>query len=205
MGWSRSRSRGITPDQVGAPAALPDAALAAAAQRDPRAFIALYERYVDRVYAYCHARLGGREAAEDATGEVFTKALAAIGRYEDVLFAAWLFRIAHNVVIDSRRRASSLPLDLAGDRPDPARGPDEAAIAATERAALAAALARLPLDERAVVELPYAGWTGEEIAAQLGRSPAAVKQLRFRAMKRLRALLSPAVPQPEEARNARTS
>jgi DNA-directed RNA polymerase specialized sigma24 family protein len=50
--------------------------------------------------------------------------------------------------------------------------------------------------------MPYAGWSTEEIAAQLGRSPAAVKQLRFRAMKRLRALLTQPELSPEEARDA---
>ncbi len=176
--------------------------LVAAAQADPGAFVALYERYVDRIYGYCHARLGSREAAEDATSEVFTRALAAIGRYEDSLFAAWLFRIAHNVVIDSHRRRPVAPLDAAEARPDPARGPDEAAIGRAECAAVQAALAALPADERATVELPYAGWSGEEIAARLGRSPAAVKQLRYRAMGRLRTLLARAGHAPEEAHDA---
>ena len=65
-----------------------------------------------------------------------------------------------------------------------------------------AALAALPPNERATVELPYAGWSSDEIAAQLGRSPAAVKQLRYRAMQRLRTTLARAGHAPEEAHDA---
>lgn len=202
MGWSSGRSRAAVPQQCDGPTTPTDAALVTAAQADPCAFVALYERYVDRIYGYCHARLDNLEAAEDATREVFTRALAALGRYRDILFAAWLFRIAHNVVVDAQRRRPAALLAEANDRPDPARGPDEAAIGEAERAAVQAALAALPADERAVIELPYAGWSGEEIAAQLGRSPDAVKQLRYRAMRRLRISLSRAGHAPEEARDA---
>jgi len=202
MHWAPGRSRAAPPGRCVGPDTPADAALVAAAQADPRAFVALYERYVDRVYGYCHARLGDREAAEDATSEVFTRALAALGRYQDGLFAAWLFRIAHNVVVDARRRRPVAPPAASDDHPDPARGPAEAAIATSERAAVQRALAALPDDERAAIELAQAGWSGAAIAAQLGRSPSAVKQLRYRAMGRLRASLTRAGHAPEEARDA---
>jgi len=190
VGWSAGRARGAVGRDAVVSDAPSDAALVVAACGDRGAFIALYERYVGRIYAYCLARLGDREAAEDATSKVFIKALAALGRYEDVLFADWIFRIAHNVVVDARRRRLVGPLPATDERPDPTRGPDEALCARAEGAAVQAALCALAADERAVIELPYAGWSGEEIAARLGRSPEAVKQLRYRAMGRLRALLT---------------
>jgi len=167
-----------------------DAALVARAQADPRAFAPLYERYVDPVYRYCYRRVGSREAAEDATALVFTKALAALPAYRAGSFAGWLFAIAHNVVADvHRRRRPEGPLAAAGDPPDREPGPEEAAIAADERRSVRALLARLPEDQRRVVELRLAGLTGAEIAAALGRSVAAVKMLQLRAMTRLRAEL----------------
>lgn len=188
MTWSRSRSpiggHPVTADEPD------DAALVAAAKEDLRAFTALYERYVDRVYRYCYSRLGNKEQAEDATSEVFLKAVAALHRYQDVLFAAWLFRIAHNVVVDVYRRRPSVPLEGAEDRPDPARTPESLAVAQSEREIVRAALAQLTADERAVVELPYAGWSGKQIAEALDRTPNAVKTLRYRALRRLRVLLS---------------
>jgi RNA polymerase sigma-70 factor (ECF subfamily) len=164
-----------------------------AARVDPRAFAALYDRYVGPVYGYCYTRLGDREAAEDATSEVFVKALAALGGYRDRTFAAWLFRIAHNVVADvHRRRRPTEPLAAAGETPDPARTPEELAIGRLEHEALRAALAGLPDDQRAAIECQLAGWSGQQTAEALGRSPDAVKMLRFRAHARLRKALGQA-------------
>lgn len=163
----------------------------AAAQRDRRAFAPLYRRYVGPVYRYCHARLGNREAAEDATGEIFAKALTALPAYRERAFVAWLFRIAHNVVVDTHRRArTSAPLDAAAEQPDPARTPEELTLARADTDALWAAIGTLPDGQRATVELQLIGWNDGQIAAALDRSPAAVRMLRLRALGRLRAFLT---------------
>ena len=92
-----------------------DAALAVRARVDREAFAALYARYVDPVYRYSLSRLGDREAAEDATSQVFVHALAALPRYrEQGSFRSWLFAIAHNVVTDAGRRAGRAN-SLGGD------------------------------------------------------------------------------------------
>ena len=170
-----------------------EAALVAAARADPRAFAPLYERYVGPVYGYCQLRLGEREAAEDATSDIFVKALAELGGYRDGSFPAWLFRIAHNVVVDHQRRRRPLaPLAAAGERPDPSPDRADPATTSAERAAVRAALDLLPADQRAAVELGHAGWSGRQIGAALGKSPEAVKMLRFRAVNTLRAVLSDA-------------
>ena len=69
MVWLARQSRVTSPRQTAADVPT-DAALVAAAQADPRAFLALYERYADRIYGYCHARLGSKEAAEDAKAKL---------------------------------------------------------------------------------------------------------------------------------------
>jgi len=169
----------------------PDAALAARAAADPEAFGALYDRYAPRVYRYCLARLGSREAAEDATGQTFAAALAALPRYrERGSFRAWLFAIAHNAVADAGRRGGRLVGEIGEERADAGPSPEEAAIAADEVRALRAALAGLPADQRRAVELRLAGLSGTEVAEAMGRSHNAVKLLQFRAIARLRALLS---------------
>ncbi|MGH2560993.1 MAG: RNA polymerase sigma factor [Thermomicrobiales bacterium] len=185
-----------------------DRELAAAARRDPQAFALLYRRYVDPVYRYCYRRLGSKEAAEDATSQVFTKALAAIPsfRTDAGSFRSWLFTIAHNVVVDSYKgRMSPAPLDAAQEMADGTREhlPDEAALVAADRRAVWGVLARLPPDQRAIVEPRLAGHTGPEIAAILGRSLASVKFAQFRAYGRLREMLG--VPaQEQEMRDAQT-
>lgn len=97
-----------------------DASLIAAARADPRAFAPLYDRYFQPIYRYCYVRLADREAAEDATSEIFFKALNGLSGYRDGLVAAWLFRIAHNVIVDiHRRRRSVEPLETATPFIDP--------------------------------------------------------------------------------------
>lgn len=168
-----------------------DAVLVTCAQADPRAFTALYQRYLGPVYRYCFVRLGNREAAEDAAGEVFLKALAALSDYRDGIFAAWLFRIAHNVVADvHRRRRVTEPIEAAGEPPDLTPTPEDTTLVRAERQALRLALARLPDEQRTVVQLQLAGWSHQDIASALGKTPAAVKMLRFRALGRLRTLLT---------------
>lgn len=167
-----------------------DAELVARARGDPLAFAPLYERYLDPIYRYCFRRLGGREAAEDATAAVFAKALAALPAYRDGSFRAWLFTIAHNVVADGhrrRRRRPEAPLEAAGDPPDRSPTPEEVALANDARRSARALLLSLPADQRRVLELRLAGLSGAEIATALGRSVAAVKMLQLRAMTRLRA------------------
>jgi RNA polymerase sigma-70 factor (ECF subfamily) len=184
----------------GAPGEPGDTALVRSAQADPRAFAVLYDRYFGPVYRYCYVRLGERPAAEDATSEVFLKALAGLDAYRDGRFAAWIFRIAHNVVVDAyRRRRPVAPLDALDEWPDGEPTPEEASIARAERELLRAALAELPDDQRAAVELHLAGWSGEQIASALGRSAPAIRMLRFRALARLRRRLGESEPESREA------
>jgi RNA polymerase sigma-70 factor (ECF subfamily) len=169
-----------------------DAALVAAARRDRAAFAPLYLRYVDPVFRYCLRRLGSWEAAEDATAQVFTKALAALPGYRESgsSFRSWLFAIAHNVLVDAGRSArphdmldESLPLT------DPGTGPEEAALAAEGQREVQLLLAIVPPDQRRVLELRLAGLTTAEIAQALGLSPGAVRASQYRAAKRLRLVM----------------
>jgi RNA polymerase sigma-70 factor (ECF subfamily) len=177
-----------------------DAELVARAREDRAEFGLLYARYVGSIYRYCYRALGSREAAEDATSQTFTAALAALPRYREGSFRGWLFAIARNAVADTRRRRPALPFETARTMPDVSPNPEEQAVAAEARANLRAALARLTPDQRDVVELRLAGLTGPEIARALGRRPEAVKSTQFRAYGRLRELLGSG---PEEESHAR--
>lgn len=165
-----------------------DAALVAAARANRQAFQPLYERYVQPIYRYCYVRLGNREAAEDATSEVFAKALAGLGGYRGGLFLAWLYAIARGVVIDTQRRerraGRSLPLATADWLADPAQQPGDEAIM------LRAAIAALPEDLRTTIELQLAGWTSEQAGAALGKSASAVRMARARALDQMRDILT---------------
>jgi RNA polymerase sigma factor (sigma-70 family) len=170
-----------------------DATLAARAAGDPAAFAPLYARYIRPIYRYCYRRLGTHEAAEDATSQTFVKALGAIGQFEDQRegsFRAWIFTIADRVVTDVyRRRRPDADLAAAAEVVDGHLGPEDLAVAHEERRRVQALLAALPEEQRRVVLLRLAGLNGPEIAAVLGRHPAAVKSTQFRAYTRLRRLL----------------
>jgi RNA polymerase sigma-70 factor (ECF subfamily) len=156
-----------------------------AAKADPRRFGELYERNVDRVYAFVTRRTRDRGEAEDVTAEVFHHALANLARFEwrGVPFAAWLLQIARNAVADRWQRA-------ARERGEPAPEPSDAGGPADvdRRAMLAELVERLPGDQRRVVVLRFVEQRSvREIARDLGRTEGAVKQLQFRALATLRA------------------
>lgn len=163
----------------------------ARARADRRAFAPLYARYLDQVYRYCYRRLGSREAAEDATSEVFYKALAALHGYRDGSFAGWLMAIARNVTTDVLRcPRPEEPLQPEYDPPDGTATPEQMTLVAEEQRSLRRLMARLPDDQRTVLELRLAGLTGAEIATALGRSLGAVKMLQHRAVVQLREYLA---------------
>ncbi len=164
-----------------------DRQLIEAAQRDPRRFAELYELHFDRVYAFIVRRVRNREEAEDLTSEVFHQALANLPRFEwrGVPFLAWLLRMAANAIIDRWHATSKEQFDPRADVED------QAALAEVEqRAMLFQLVDGLPPDQRRVILDRFVERRStREIAAALGRSEGAVKQLQFRAIENLRARL----------------
>jgi RNA polymerase sigma-70 factor (ECF subfamily) len=170
--------------------ATPDEAIVALALHDRHAFAILYDRYADAVYRYCYGRLQSREAAEDATSIAFSRALAALPTQRGPSFRAWLFSIAHNVLINLQRDTPrERPLAMIVDLADPGPPLEDLVLTEERRCSVRAALTRLPERQRRVVELRLAGLTGPEIAAVLGRSHDAVRSEQRRALAALRELL----------------
>jgi RNA polymerase sigma-70 factor (ECF subfamily) len=160
--------------------------LVEAAQRDPARFAELYEAYFERVYAYVARRLRDRHLAEDVTSEVFQQALAGLSRFEwrGVPFGAWLFRIAGNAIADRARQAAR---ESGRPAPEPEADPEPPLERVEELALLYRRVRELPPDQRRVIELRFTEERSiREIAAELGRSEGAVKQLQLRAVQRLR-------------------
>jgi RNA polymerase sigma-70 factor, ECF subfamily len=161
--------------------------LVEAARSDPGRFVDLYERHFDRVYAFAARRVATRADAEDVTADVFQRALAFLPRFQwrGAPFAAWLYRIAANVIADRfRKTGRERPLEDLDEAGRPERSEEEAIEARVELFGL---VDNLPADQRRVVVLRFAEqWSVREIATELQRSEGAVKQLQFRALKTLR-------------------
>lgn len=159
-----------------------EAALIEEAQANPLAFDQLYRRYLARVYRYLRAQLESDEDAADLTQQVFLQAFHALPGYEQrgLPFAAWLFQIARHAVTDSHRRRVALSwdalpvtLEVAGDEQDPER----IALRRERLARLWMLLAKLDAGQRELLALRFAaGLSSSQIAAVVGKSPAAVKK-----------------------------
>lgn len=164
-----------------------------AAQKDPARFAELYENNFERVYAFVARRVRDRNEAEDVTSEVFHQALANLPRFQwrGVPFAAWLFKIAANSIIDRSKRAArerALPegLELAAEV-----STQEIDDEIEQRARLFRLVNLLPEAQRHVIAKRFAEEKSiRAIANEIGRSEGAVKQLQFRALQSLRARLT---------------
>jgi len=166
------------------------------AKTDPEAFGRLYELYVEKIYNYIYYRLGNQHDAEDLTAKVFYRALNHIAHYnhKGAPFAAWLYRIAHNLVVNwhrdhSRRQMVGLEnLDLRGDKQE---SPDHAAEQTNERELLLTAIQHLPRERQELLMLKFVErMSNAEIGRVLGRSEGAVKSLYHRTLVSLKELLA---------------
>lgn len=175
-----------------AAAASPEAALIERARAmEPAAWDELYSMHYPAIHRYCAYRLARADTAEDIAADVFLEAVRGIARYRytGTPFRAWLYRIAHNLTADERRRrardavsAAALPLETASD-PDIAAG-------VVDRRAIEAALHALTEDQQQVIILRFfEGLPVRDVAAIIGKPEGAVKALQHRAMARLRTLL----------------
>lgn len=167
-----------------------------AREGDAQAFAALYERYVDQVFAYVHRRVGHRQLAEDLVGDVFLRAFRRLSTFEwqGVDLGAWLVTIARNRVHDHFKSAR-FRLERSTDEvrdPDTAAAtpddPERIAVARDLTRALGTALAGLRDEHREVIELRFVHELSvAETAAVMDRTVAATKALQYRALKALAA------------------
>lgn len=168
---------------------------------DARAFEALYARHRGGVFRYVLRQVGFRSAAEEVFQEIWTKIIAARGRYRvDARFATFLYTVAHNCVVDHFR--SRPPLHLvsfdgdAGDEAAAVPGPEQEQperIVARRQSAqrLLRALALLPDEQREAFLLHEEGeLTLEEIAGVTGVGRETAKSRLRYALVKLRQILN---------------
>ena len=169
--------------------------LAAAQQFDAVALGELYDRYEAKIYHYIYRRCGEQVVAEDLTAQVFLKMLESIrdGKSWHSSFSGWLYRIAHNLVIDHYRRRDRQP-SVNIDDASPAASDVEDPVATAEMnidaERLRAAIRCLTEEQAEVVTLRFLeGYSIAEVADMVGRSEGAIKALQYRAVAALRSLL----------------
>ena len=179
---------------------------------DRTAFRTIVERHQHTVYRVALALTRDHHDAEDVVQEVFVKAYQALGSFRgEAALGTWLHRMAVNAAITSARRRGARPaepmLDERGDAPpgrDARAGADPERRAEGRQALLAVekALSRLSIAERAVFLLHHHGELSlAEVARATGRADGTVRNLMFRALRKLRRELAAfAAPAGPEAR-----
>ena len=163
------------------------------AQRgDMEAIGALYDVHCQAVFRYFKARLGHQQTAEDLTGEVFRRMLAGLPQYRaiDLPFRAWLFRIAHNLLVDHYRRESGrtmVPLQEAENASEDEIDPASVVEQKLTMEYAYQALSDLEPSQRDVLALRFlSGLSLKETAFAMGRTEDAIKALQRRGLAALR-------------------
>ena len=153
----------------------------------------MYESYYDRIARYAFVRLGNQSDAEDLASEAFLRALESLDSYKErgVPMQAWLFRIAHNLIVDHYRKSAkqkTVSIDTVSIKAE--TDPEEQAMAGLEAARIIKALGRLTESQRKVIELRFFGeLTSEEAGHVLNKRAGAVRELQSAAIRSLRNLL----------------
>ena len=153
---------------------------------DRAALAAIYDDYHQPIYRYVYRHVGEVETARDLTADVFQRLLQAFqqGKGPEQNLQAWLYRAAHNSVVDHYRRQKyrqHLPLqeDLVNVTDDPVAQAEDHISAAEVRSALQ----HLTPDQRQVLILKFLeGLSNQETAAVLNKPVGAVKSLQHRAL-----------------------
>jgi RNA polymerase sigma-70 factor, ECF subfamily len=163
---------------------------------DQVALTQIYEENFDRIYRYIAIKIGDRTEAEDMTQQVFLHALQAISSYREqgMRFASWLYRIAHNQIVDYLRKKTkhaTVPLDES--LPIPAVGGDpkylvEQKITIEE---IIVATKKLTAAQQEVISLRFASELSiTEVAGVMRKSEGAIKALQHSAVIALRKALT---------------
>lgn len=164
-----------------------------AQKHDQEAFAQIYEEYFDKIYRYITLKIGDAVEAEDLTQQVFLNSLRSISsyRWKGKPFSAWLYRIAHNQVVDylRKKKKTAVPLEetlaSAGDNPQLAvehKLKIEEVLAATRK---------LTSAQREVISLRFTSELSiAEVSQLMGKSQGAVKALQHSGIVALRRALS---------------
>ncbi len=155
---------------------------------DRQAIIDLYESHNEALYRYAYRFLSDQNLAEECVSEVFASFLQRIreGKPPSGNLKAYLYRIAHNWIVDHYRKRKDEDLGV-DPMPDPRPNPEKQVSNDERQSQLREALLELPEDQRLAVELHIMeDWPHEKVAGFLGKSVEASRALQYRALQTLR-------------------
>ncbi|WP_411503202.1 RNA polymerase sigma factor [Brevibacillus centrosporus] len=153
----------------------------------------IYEEYSAKIHRYFRYRVKNVWDVEDLTTTVFIKVYSKLEQYDGRHpFGAWIFRIAHNALIDYMRKKRECPVDQDTFSSLKATDelPEECLLTQESTDVLWQKVHTLTVDQRNVIQLRYlADLRMNEIAEILGKTEASVKILHFRGIKKLQQMM----------------
>lgn len=162
---------------------------------DRDALGAIYDEYHQPMYSYIFRRVGDVETARDLTAEIFRRLLQAIqgGSGPRDNLRAWLYRVAHNIIVDHYRRQGNRQLcPLEEDWVAAGANPSKEVEQRIQLDRVRVALTRLTPDQQQVVALKFLeGMSNKEVAEITGKPVGAIKSLQHRALASLQRQLIP--------------
>lgn len=169
-----------------------DRAARGATRATPEEAAALYDAFAERIRRYIAFRVRSPEDAEDLTSDVFRRVLSAPIPVDPGARPAWLFRVAHNAIIDHyRRRRFTVPLIGILERPDDAPTLPDRAVRDEEMRTIDTALASLVGRQRAAIYLQfYEDLEYADIATVMGIPSVTARTLVHRGLKKVAVLLA---------------
>ena len=168
-----------------------------AQEGDTESFAGLYEHFYDKIFRYLVFKTGSSVDAEDVTEEVFLRMLESISSFSwrGFPFSSWLFRIAHNLVVDYYRkkgRQKIVPMeDASGVIGASSYDLDSGLDLKLSMQGVYAAMQGLSKLQREVINLRFAGGLSlKETAESMGKKENAIKALQHAGIKKLRSVLA---------------
>ena len=172
----------------------PQALLKLAAKGDKQAYGAFYEEYFGEIYRYIYFRVSSHHEAEDLTEIVFLKAWETLHQKGKEIqnFRAWIYRIAHNIVIDHHRtKKHEVSLDHISPAAKPESGPEKLIEIKQENQKLMDGIAQLEPKYREVIVLRFINQLSHaETAKVLNIKEGHVRVLQYRGLKILSDLMT---------------
>ncbi|HEX2980814.1 MAG TPA: sigma-70 family RNA polymerase sigma factor [Anaerolineaceae bacterium] len=160
---------------------------------DKEAFGDLYEMYMEQVYRYIYYRVNDPVEAEDLTSTVFLRAWESLPQSVDdqFNFRAWVYRIAHNLIIDRHRMEKpSVSIDNMDSLHDGERLPDVTHEENETIRQIQAIIQRLDPEYQQVLTCRFImGLSHAETAKILKQSEVYIRVLQYRALKKVKELL----------------
>ncbi len=166
-----------------------------ARERDPAALAAIYDTHAPKIYAYIYRHIRDPHRAEDLTSTVFLKMLESLdkNKFARDRLQSWLYRVAHNVIVDDVRYRQRRPTQTLYDAIE-SDGEDDPAILVEKRIKeklIWDAIQQLTENQKNVIILRFGeGLTAPQVAQILDKTEEAVRALQRRGLSNLRKILS---------------